>query len=64
MRIKLYECGICSCLHPWNFNGDCRDDDNRYGDTLDYVEKHGVKDNDIDVVSWQDRLDADSGKEN
>jgi hypothetical protein len=25
----LYECGICSCYHPWNWDADCRDDANR-----------------------------------
>ena len=25
-----YECGICGHLHPWSFNGDCRDDANRF----------------------------------
>lgn len=27
----FYECGICGLYHPWRFNGDCRDDDNRLG---------------------------------
>ena len=27
--MKYYECGICDHLHPWEFNGDCRDDSNR-----------------------------------
>ena len=25
-----YECGICGYYHPWNWNGDCRDDTNRF----------------------------------
>lgn len=35
-----YRCGICDCYHPADWNGDCRDDANRYAmDELD--EKHG-----------------------
>ena len=35
-----YECGICDHWHPLNWNGDCRDDTNRFApDELD--EKHG-----------------------
>lgn len=59
-RIKLFECGICSCLHPWEFTGDCRDDSNRYGDSLDYAERNGVSDYDIDVLPMEDRVAADA----
>lgn len=32
----FYRCGICECLHPWNWSGDCRDDANRFAaDKLD-----------------------------
>jgi len=37
---NFYRCGICDCLHPENFDGDCRDDSNRFAsDELD--EKFG-----------------------
>jgi hypothetical protein len=26
----FYECEICSCVHPCQFVGDCRDDNNRF----------------------------------
>lgn len=32
----FYECDICDSLHPCQFNGDCRDDKNRF--TLDELE--------------------------
>jgi hypothetical protein len=36
----FYECGICDCLHPAKFEGDCRDDNNRFNaDQLD--QKYG-----------------------
>ena len=35
-----YRCGICECLHPAGWNGDCREDANRFApDQLDA--KHG-----------------------
>lgn len=38
---QYYECGICSCMHPTQWDGDCREDENRFAaDELD--EKHGV----------------------
>jgi len=58
-RSVLYECGICGCLHPWEFDGDCRDDANRYGDSLDYAARHGVSDYDIDVLAWDERRKVD-----
>lgn len=31
MKLPVYyECGICGHCHPWAFNGDCRDDANRF----------------------------------
>lgn len=37
---KYYRCGICECYHPADFNGDCRDDGNRF--TADEIDaKHG-----------------------
>ena len=36
-----YDCEICGYFHPINWNGDCRDDANRFSyDQLDA--KHGV----------------------
>jgi len=33
---QFYECGICSCYHPANWDGDCRQDDTRFAaDDLD-----------------------------
>ena len=52
----LYECGICDCLHPWNFTGDCRDDANRYADAEDYAERNHLSVFAITVFSWEDRL--------
>jgi hypothetical protein len=27
---EFYDCGICGCYHPVNWDGDCRDDANRF----------------------------------
>lgn len=38
---QFYECGICNCYHPAEWDGDCRDDDNRYAmDELDEIYGH------------------------
>jgi len=56
---KLYECGICSAYHPWEWAGDCREDVNRFGAPEDYAEKTGQKENDIEVLSMEDRVRED-----
>lgn len=57
----IYECGICSCYHPWDFNGDCRNDPNRYNSPEEYAEKHGLKGEliDLEVRDMDDRIEAD-----
>ena len=57
----LYECEICDCFHPWTFDGDCRDDANRYGAPDDYATRHGVDELQIEVRSMEDRVTADTG---
>lgn len=37
---KFYQCGICGWYHPADFNGDCRDDSQRFT-SLDLDLKHG-----------------------
>jgi hypothetical protein len=35
-RLQFYECGICDCWHSLLWDGDCRDDANRFAcDELD-----------------------------
>lgn len=53
-----YECEICGHCHPWSWNGDCRDDANRFtGDQLD--EKHGQ--DGYELRSMDERVAADTG---
>lgn len=47
--MDYYECGICSAHHPWEFDGDCREDASRVSDPP----------GDAAVFSWEDRLAAD-----
>ncbi len=60
MTVKaiIYECGICGHCHPWNWNGDCRDDDNRFQD-YEYAEHLGISESELDIRSWSDRCKAD-----
>lgn len=58
---RLYECGICDSLHPWEWDGDCREDRNRYADEAEYCERNGldIPLHEIEVFSWEDRQAAD-----
>jgi hypothetical protein len=52
-RPKYYDCGICGQIHPWNFDGDCRDDANRFN--LEALEgRHGV--NGFELLEWCERV--------
>lgn len=62
MRYVIYECGICSCYHPWDFSGDCRDDSNRFGDPQEYAEKMGVSEFQVEVRMMDERVAADMGE--
>lgn len=44
-----YECGICSQYHPATWDGDCRDDANRYPDPDDFDELIDME----DVDNWR-----------
>lgn len=39
-RPTYYECGICECYHPADWDGDCRDDVHRFWPE-DLDDKHG-----------------------
>jgi hypothetical protein len=57
---KYYECEICGGVHPWDWNGDCRDDANRFAiDELD--EKHGALG--FELLSMAERVAADFGED-
>lgn len=49
-----YECGICDCLHPCGFTGDCRDDGNRFA--LDELDEEYGWDN-VNIVSMEEADD-------
>ena len=56
---KIYECGICSCFHPWGWDGDCRDDINRYANPFEYAVRNGITEDRIIEFSMEERLTAD-----
>ena len=55
MRNAVYECDICCCYHPWVFDGDCRDDDNRYISVEEFADSTGINTCDVVVYSMEDR---------
>ena len=46
---KLYECGICDCMHQVGFEGDCREDDERFANEFDYAERTGIDSDDVEI---------------
>lgn len=55
----VYECGICGHYHPWEWSGDCRDDDNRFDwHELNMLDLDPTKDP-VEVRTMTDRLEAD-----
>ncbi len=56
---RLYECGICDCYHPWEWDGDCREDANRFDGPEDYAAHLGISEYDVDVSSMDERVQAD-----
>jgi hypothetical protein len=44
----IYKCS-CGAYHPWAFDGDCRDDDNRYSSPEEYAEENSLDPDDIEV---------------
>jgi hypothetical protein len=56
----FYECGICDCLHPCGFAGDCRDDSNRFA--LDELEERYGYEN-VYTVSMDEADDWPASRE-
>lgn len=56
----IYRCGICECCHPWNWNGDCREDANRYADAEDFAARNRVPVSEVEEREWEDRVEADA----
>ena len=59
MEKIIYECGICDCYHPWDWEGDCRDDANRFLPE-EYAEQIGVDEADLDIRTMEERIAADN----
>jgi hypothetical protein len=61
----IYKCS-CGNYHPWSFDGDCRDDDNRYSSPEEYAEENNLDPDDIEVRAIdaeEDELDDDEDAE-
>jgi len=57
--VHVYECGICDSLHLWDFNEDCRDNEQRFGDIQAVCEKFHVTEFEVAVSSMEERIAAD-----
>lgn len=58
-KLILYECGICNCYHPWEWDGDCREDKSRFETPDDYALLLGVSPSSVEVRSMEERVAAD-----
>ncbi len=56
----IYECGICGEYHPWEFNGDCRDDANRIHP--DHIEAMEYLEENLEIRTMDERVAADLGE--
>lgn len=54
----FYECGICGHCHPWDWNGDCRDDANRF--TNDQLDVRFGGESGYELRTMEQRVFADS----
>ena len=54
--IRLLECGCCGFYHKEGYEGDCRNDNERY--TLEEIEFFSATD-DIEVVSLEEQLEEE-----
>lgn len=57
---KFYACEICGYAHPWNWNGDCRDNANRWSDD-ELDAKFGC--DGYELATMTERVLADSGED-
>lgn len=57
----LYECSGCGCYHLWEWDGDCREDANRFGSPEEYAELLGIDSCAVEVRSMEEREAADLG---
>lgn len=58
-KVVIYECGICDCYHPWDWHGDCRDDENRFFPD-EIAARLGIDEDDLEIRDWDERCAADS----
>lgn len=59
----LYECGCCGCYHPWSWDGDCRDDANRYAGPDEYAEIFHTPEEDIQIRTMCERTECEGCEE-
>lgn len=55
----IYACEICGEYHPWGWNGDCRDDNNRYPSPEEYAVGNALNEDEIEIRSMAERVAAD-----
>lgn len=54
----IEECGSCGAYHRVGFDGDCRNDSERFAGIEDYIERNGVSEDRIAVRTFLSELDT------
>ena len=54
MLYVLSDCGSCGAFHPVVFEGDCRDNQNRFYTVKDYAHTLGVEEDKINILSQEE----------
>jgi len=53
-QFVLYQCGLCTALHPWEGSKLCSDPTARYSDVNDYCRRTHVDARDVVVKTWKE----------
>lgn len=56
---RIYACDVCNGFHPWNWDGDCRDDANRFDSPENFANSIGIDPLDVVEMLMDDHLLAD-----
>lgn len=56
----IYECDNCGSFHPWNWNGDCREEASRFTGPEEYAERNNISENAIEMRPFDYRFMADA----
>ena len=57
---QIYECGICGSYHAASWEGDCRENENRFADPEDFAKRRSLHLSAVEIVDMPG-TEADRG---